>query len=66
MSRVNAAWHRTHLMPRSATMAQRVKWHVAHARTCGCREIPSTVVTELRARGVTIPRRAGGRRTDQR
>jgi hypothetical protein len=61
MSRLNAAWHLKHPMPRSATMAQRVKWHVAHARACGCREIPKTVLTELKARGVAGPRRAGER-----
>jgi hypothetical protein len=55
MSTLNAAWHRRHPMPPNATMDQRVKWHLAHAKACGCREIPRTVLTELKARGVILP-----------
>jgi hypothetical protein len=66
MSRLNAAWHSKHPMPRNATMVQRVKWHLAHAKACGCREIPETVLTELRARGLTPPQRAGARRAGPR
>jgi hypothetical protein len=55
MSKPNAAWHRRNPMPPDATMDQRVKWHLAHAKACGCREIPRTVLTELKARGVTPP-----------
>ena len=55
MSKLNAAWHRRHPMPANATMDQRVKWHTAHAKACGCREIPGTVLTELKARGVILP-----------
>jgi hypothetical protein len=58
MARPNAAWHQTHPMPRNATMDQRVKWHLAHAKACECRDIPKTVITELKARGVVVPRRS--------
>jgi hypothetical protein len=30
-------------MPPTPTMEQRVRWHTAHAKACGCREIPATV-----------------------
>jgi hypothetical protein len=58
MSKVNAAWHEKHPLQRNATVVQRVAWHVAHATACGCRDIPRTIVTELRARGIPIPRRS--------
>jgi hypothetical protein len=47
---VEASWHATHPMPRPATLAQRVKWHVAHAKACGCRPVPASVVTEIERR----------------
>ena len=47
---LNASWHAKHPMPRPATLGQRVKWHVAHARVCGCRPMPETVVTALERR----------------
>ena len=40
---MNSAWHKSHPMPRLATMPQRVAWHLAHQRQCGCREIPASV-----------------------
>ena len=45
---VEAAWHAKHKMPMGSTIAQRVKWHVAHAKACGCRPMPPTVLKELR------------------
>ena len=57
MAKANAAWHEKHPLPRKATMAQRVKWHVAHAKACACRDIPKTVLTELQLRGIPVPRR---------
>jgi hypothetical protein len=46
--KVNAAWHAKHRMPARATLAQRAKWHVAHARHCGCRPMPESVRVYLR------------------
>jgi len=57
-SDMNGAWHSKHPMPKRPTLAQRVDWHLAHAQACGCREIPKTVLAELRRRGqVTRPPR---------
>jgi hypothetical protein len=44
---LNASWHAKHPMPRPATLEQRVKWHVAHAKACGCRTMPRTVLAQL-------------------
>jgi hypothetical protein len=42
-------------MPMGSTLSERVKWHVAHAKACGCREIPPTVLKELRRLGKKLP-----------
>jgi hypothetical protein len=65
---INAKWHKQHPMPMGSTLSQRVQWHVRHAKACGCREIPPTVLKELRRRGEKPPKRRmppkgqGGRR----
>lgn len=38
--RLNAAWHKLHRMPKNATTAQRLAWHLAHEKNCGCRPMP--------------------------
>jgi hypothetical protein len=55
-SRINQAWHSKHRMPARATLEQRIRWHLAHARHCACREIPRTVLAALEQRGVKPPR----------
>jgi hypothetical protein len=35
-------------MPGQPSLAQRVRWHVAHARACACRPMPKSVVAALR------------------
>lgn len=55
MGTINAAWHRAHPMPKNPTLDQRVEWHMAHARACGCRAIHGTVLAELRRRGIAVP-----------
>ena len=54
---MNARWHAAHVMPKRATLAERVRWHLAHAKQCGCRAMPATIVAELRRRGVDVPKR---------
>lgn len=58
---LNAAWHSQHRMPAHATMDQRIKWHLDHAKACGCREIPQTVRKALKERGLRIPSPRAGR-----
>jgi len=43
----NAAWHAKHRMPKNPTVEQRMKWHVTHAKHCGCRPIPPKLAAEL-------------------
>ena len=46
---MNAAWHGRNPMPRNATTEQRVRWHRAHAKYCGCRPIPPPLVALVNA-----------------
>ncbi len=45
---VNRAWHERHPMPRKATTAQRIAWHVDHQTACGCRPIPKALKAQMR------------------
>ena len=55
---MNSAWHTSHPMPRPATAAQRVAWHLTHQRQCACREIPASVQRLIDQRAGTAPRAA--------
>jgi hypothetical protein len=37
---LNKKWHDKHSMPVDASETRRIKWHIAHAKHCGCRPIP--------------------------
>jgi catechol 2,3-dioxygenase-like lactoylglutathione lyase family enzyme len=50
MAKLNARWHATHRMPERATLEQRIAWHTAHARKCGCRDIPPRILAEIARR----------------
>ena len=41
---INRTWHAAHPMPPRATTVERLKWHRAHAKACGCRPIPSSLL----------------------
>jgi hypothetical protein len=51
-ARLNAEWHMSHRLPPRASLDERVRWHLAHAKACGCRAIPETVAAELRRRSL--------------
>ncbi len=46
-NKLNEAWHRKHPMLPHPTLEQRVKWHLAHQKNCGCREMPASVIKYL-------------------
>jgi len=39
--RFNTQWHQRHPMPKNPTTEQRIAWHVAHEKNCGCRPMPA-------------------------
>jgi len=45
---MNAAWHQRHRMPRGASPQERLAWHRAHQRRCGCRPAPASLRDLLR------------------
>ncbi|HEU4718493.1 MAG TPA: hypothetical protein VFU15_11690 [Bacteroidia bacterium] len=48
--KINAAWHEKNKMPRNPTIEERIRWHVAHAKHCGCRPIPEKLQEEMKKR----------------
>lgn len=46
--KLNAAWHKSHRMPKNPTPKQRAAWHLAHAKACACRPMPASVRALLR------------------
>ena len=50
---MNRNWHEQHQLSRAASSDDRVKWHVEHAKVCGCRPIPARVLEEIERRGIS-------------
>ena len=44
---MNRDWHQEHKMPDRATEAERIAWHLDHARNCGCRPIPKQMIQRV-------------------
>jgi hypothetical protein len=44
---MNRDWHQQHKMPERATAAERIAWHIDHARNCGCRPIPKQLLEKV-------------------
>ena len=57
MAMLNATWHKQHPIAMKSSLAQRVEWHLTHAKACGCRDMPPTVLAELRRRRIAVPKR---------
>jgi hypothetical protein len=51
---INSDWHKKHVMPKNPTVDQRIVWHVEHAKECGCREIPPTLLKEIKKRKIKL------------
>ncbi|MFZ5710035.1 MAG: hypothetical protein ACOY4T_10180 [Pseudomonadota bacterium] len=58
MPKINADWHRLHPMPKNPTDRERMVWHLAHARECGCRAIPDALRRVMDERGIVPETRA--------
>jgi hypothetical protein len=54
MSKINNVWHDAHPMPKNPTPDQRIEWHVAHAKACGCREITGKLREDMISRGIDV------------
>jgi hypothetical protein len=49
---MNKDWHKANMMPQKASLEERIRWHVAHAKICECRPIPVGVLAEIKKRKV--------------
>ncbi len=47
---INKEWHEAHRMPKTATIEERMKWHLKHAKECSCRPIPPKLLEEMQRR----------------
>jgi len=45
---LNAKWHARHPMPEKVSTEQRLAWHLAHEKNCGCRPMPAKLRALLR------------------
>jgi hypothetical protein len=54
---LNASWHDKHRLGRQASAKERLAWHLAHAKACGCRPLTSAFRAKLveRARAEAEP-----------
>jgi uncharacterized protein YdhG (YjbR/CyaY superfamily) len=46
---MNSEWHRKHVLPRGASLEQRIAWHREHQKRCACRPIPATLQKRMTA-----------------
>jgi hypothetical protein len=54
--KINAEWHKANKIPARSTLDQRVAWHLAHLKACGCRtNLPASISAELKRRGIQPP-----------
>jgi hypothetical protein len=55
-SKINAAWHKSHRMPKNPTIDQRIQWHLEHFKYCQCRtDLPEGLKMEMEKRKIAIP-----------
>lgn len=52
--KINKEWHLSHPMPKNATVEKRIEWHLEHHKKCDCREIPHSLMLEIKKRGIHI------------
>jgi hypothetical protein len=56
---MNKDWHAKNKMPRKASPAERLAWHLEHQKACGCRPIPKSLRPLLDQRRPRTDRETG-------
>jgi hypothetical protein len=46
---MNVKWHEQHVMPKRASVAQRIEWHREHQAECACRPIPARLLEQMQS-----------------
>jgi len=62
LARMNAEWHQGHVMPKNATLEERIVWHREHQKHCACRPIPPTLMEHIRPSPTTKAKTPRSRR----
>ncbi len=52
--KINKEWHQGSPMPKNPSLADRVNWHIEHANACKCRQIPSSILKEIRKKKIKV------------
>jgi hypothetical protein len=52
---MNVQWHEEHVLPRRASLEERMAWHRAHQVECGCRPIPARLREQMLAVAQAVP-----------
>ncbi|MFI5138608.1 MAG: hypothetical protein ACHQIM_12350 [Sphingobacteriales bacterium] len=52
--KLNKEWHLKNPMPKNPAFEQRVEWHLAHQKNCGCRPIPVKLADDMAKRGIKL------------
>lgn len=52
--KLNKEWHQANLMPSKPTEAQRIAWHVEHAKNCSCHKMPAKLVAKLEKANIPL------------
>src|SRR5688500_10374037 len=48
-AQMNKEWHQRHVMPKNATLDERIAWHREHQKRCACRPIPPKLREQMGA-----------------
>ena len=44
---MNSEWHQRHVLPKGASLEQRIAWHREHQKRCACRPLPPKIRDEM-------------------
>jgi len=47
---INRKWHLKNKMPKNPSLAEKIKWHIAHAKECACRPVPESIRKVIEAK----------------
>jgi uncharacterized protein YdhG (YjbR/CyaY superfamily) len=45
---MNTEWHEKHVLPKGASLEERIAWHREHQKRCACRPIPPKLLDQMR------------------
>jgi len=46
--KINAQWHRGHVMPKNPSPDQMLAWPIEHQKNCACRPIPPGFLEKIK------------------